>query len=519
MATVYSLVCWGGRTGKNVTLSIASPCVGTLTNTANTGLRNGTKLVFSTSGALPTGITAGATYYAKPTGVSTFNLYTDEALTNIVNTSGSQSGTHTAKSVTMLDYFDQYGSRWGDAGSERCYDGIGSWSAARTAVAQIIDVEHCEIGEAFTEYSPANTGVVISMQAGSAHISTRVNGVYSEAFHFGQVCPPESPVGFILERLTPSMHVPTLSLTSDFAVVDGLRIMRRNPTNTYSTAGIQLAFGCTTINCVCTSESTYGNGQAIVSTGAGARIINGLSIGYNIGFSIPNYQAQCGFLNCLATNNNIGFYAPATNVTGVAYNCIALGNTTNWSVSSGFRGASNNIGGTGEAWIVGAGTQIEVTETSPFAAVFVDWANNDLRPASASSPQVDAGIEYYTSLGYDIAFDERPNYNNGGAEAFDVGCYEFDHGYGPRPSSTTVTFQGVNAGSEIRVYDDSANDLAGVESCTPDQDLTWNVTSGQQRIVIVHPDYRIKEFGYTNVAGSVTLPVQQEVDRWFSNPA
>ena len=68
MATVYSLVCWGGRTGKTVTLSIASPCVVTSTNH---GLRDGTGLVFSTTGALPTGITAGTTYYAKSTAANT----------------------------------------------------------------------------------------------------------------------------------------------------------------------------------------------------------------------------------------------------------------------------------------------------------------------------------------------------------------------------------------------------------------------------------------------------------------
>ena len=135
MATVYSLVCWGGRTGKNVTLTIASPCVVTSTNH---GLRDGTGLVFSTTGALPTGITAGTTYYAKSTAANTFNLYDTAAnaiaggTTGRINTSGTQSGTHTAKSRLMLDYFSQYPGRWGDAGSERCYDSIVSWHSARS---------------------------------------------------------------------------------------------------------------------------------------------------------------------------------------------------------------------------------------------------------------------------------------------------------------------------------------------------------------------------------------------------
>ena len=111
MATVYGLVCWGGRTGKTVTLTIASPCVVTSTNH---GLRDGTGLVFSTTGALPTGITAGTTYYARSTAANTFNLYDTEAhakdtanTTGRINTSGTQSGTQTAQSKKMIDYFAQ----------------------------------------------------------------------------------------------------------------------------------------------------------------------------------------------------------------------------------------------------------------------------------------------------------------------------------------------------------------------------------------------------------------------------
>ena len=76
MATVHSLVCWGGRTGKTVTLTVASPCVVTSTNH---GLRYGTGLVFSTTGALPTGVTAGTTYYARYVAANTFHLYDTEA--------------------------------------------------------------------------------------------------------------------------------------------------------------------------------------------------------------------------------------------------------------------------------------------------------------------------------------------------------------------------------------------------------------------------------------------------------
>ena len=90
--------------------------------------------------------------------------------------------------------------------------------------------------------------------------------------------------------------------------------------------------------------------------------------------------------------------------------------------------------------------------------------------------------------------------------------------------TTTVTFDGVNAGSEIRVYLPDASEAAGVETCDDNHVLNWSVyASGSAnntvRIVIVHPDYKIKEFSYTSRVGAQSIPVQQEIDKWFSNPA
>ena len=81
-----------------------------------------------------------------------------------------------------------------------------------------------------------------------------------------------------------------------------------------------------------------------------------------------------------------------------------------------------------------------------------------------------------------------------------------------------MTFSGVHARSEIRVYDASGNELAGVESCTTNPALTWALSTGDVRVVVVHLAYKIKDFQYTPVAGAVSLPVQQEADSWYSNP-
>jgi len=88
----------------------------------------------------------------------------------------------------------------------------------------------------------------------------------------------------------------------------------------------------------------------------------------------------------------------------------------------------------------------------------------------------------------------------------------------------TVTFLGVNAGSEIRVYLSDMTELAGVESSGADPSLVWDVFSSGSpnntvRIVIIHPSYRIKEFTYLSQTGNQSIPVQQEPDKWYSNPA
>jgi hypothetical protein len=75
-----------------VTMTIASPCV--VTWTAH-GLSAGQAIRLTTTGALPTGLTAGTTYYLKTVLTDSFRLATTPDGADI-NTSGSQSGTHTA---------------------------------------------------------------------------------------------------------------------------------------------------------------------------------------------------------------------------------------------------------------------------------------------------------------------------------------------------------------------------------------------------------------------------------------
>lgn len=83
------------------TMTIATPCV--VTWTAH-GLNEGDPIVFTTSGALPTGLTAGTVYYVgRSPAANTFNVSTtvaNAAAGTFIATSGTQSGTHTGTNRT-----------------------------------------------------------------------------------------------------------------------------------------------------------------------------------------------------------------------------------------------------------------------------------------------------------------------------------------------------------------------------------------------------------------------------------
>lgn len=90
--------------------------------------------------------------------------------------------------------------------------------------------------------------------------------------------------------------------------------------------------------------------------------------------------------------------------------------------------------------------------------------------------------------------------------------------------SATVTFSGVQAGTEIRVYLPDGTEAAGVEDCTADPVLTWPVyAAGSPNntvfITLLKRGYRWQRFNYHSIVGSQTLPIFQIADLGYSNPA
>lgn len=84
-----------GNQSATVTITNASPAV--VTYTAH-GLTANAPIVFTTTGALPTGIVAGQTYYLASIGTATANTFNISATPGgaLINTSSAGSGTHTA---------------------------------------------------------------------------------------------------------------------------------------------------------------------------------------------------------------------------------------------------------------------------------------------------------------------------------------------------------------------------------------------------------------------------------------
>lgn len=147
------------QTGGNFTaaITIATPAVISGTHTWS-GVNS---IVFSTTGALPTGITAGTVYFTSPSTVpnGSFNLSTtvDNAIAGIfITTTGSQSGTQTAGGLYAVTTTTVQNT-------QALSLSAGDWIVYFTA-----------------EYSPANTATVSAATAASiSPTSGTLNGLVS----------------------------------------------------------------------------------------------------------------------------------------------------------------------------------------------------------------------------------------------------------------------------------------------------------------------------------------------------
>ena len=511
MATVYSLICWGGRTGKSVTASSTTDYV-TLTNH---GLRSATGVRFL-SGTLPT-VASGAaldtstTYYAKPIASNTFELYRESALTTKIDFTNNGSSLYMVSAYfSGLTSGDK--SRYGSAGSERIYDGLAAWNTGRAAAGSF-DTEVCEIGMAWDDYTASQN---ITVPSAETLITSKVNGVRSSAYHAGI-----SGAGYRLYRYSASNSY-TLILSSIRCTCDGFEVYLPSTVTGYGPGGVRLVnyFGSLK-NMIVRGRFDYASGGNGISCEAPfSNAENCLSMGWNYGVYITNYTAGVQIANCTSAKNAYGFFGySGANISGWYYNNIAIGNTTaNWqAIPSGLTAASNNAGISGDT-VWKTGTNPTITTLTADNSTFFDYAGNDYRAANSSCPQVDTGIVYYGYEDYstDLADAERPSYNNGGAEAFDVGCYEFDNGYGLHPTTSTIALTNIVSGTRILITRDDTG--AVLYNDVPGTSLTQSVTyigafTVVARKASVTPFYR--EFiasGVTVANQTTSIKLLQQLD-------
>jgi hypothetical protein len=143
-----------GPQSATVTITIASPAV--VSWTAH-GLSAGDTFVPTTSGALPTGLTAGTTYYVIAAGL-TANAFEVSATPGgaAINTSGSQSGTHTGASTS----FTVLGIGTGWTNWVQTGDLFGAFGP-RVQIASVTDDTHLVLSAAWPDASMSAAAYLI----------------------------------------------------------------------------------------------------------------------------------------------------------------------------------------------------------------------------------------------------------------------------------------------------------------------------------------------------------------------
>lgn len=465
MAQVNSLVCWGGRLGKTVSISATTDVV-TLTNHGN---RVGSKRW--PSGTLPAELNVLTPVYTRPTGQNTFTLHPTEA-DAIANTNQILfAGSSTYSSVTLksdlivtssrLSNFGVDISRYGTAGSERIYDGVTNWNSTRLSVASPYDIEVCEIGEGFSDIITAVFEVtvpsarnIITTEIG-ADFEKGISGTRTTGFHFGKF--PNTAIDTMLLEDGYILYNSTIASGSLFKMtryrdtLDGITVMSNISASVTATdTGTQ----CRLYNCQILNVSNSLVGLGVNMRSALAETVNCLFYRWATGASFQSSQPGLFFVNNTLTKNNAALSASST-VRGFFYNNISRGNTTDWPTQpTNLEGASNNAGGAGAAWVTGSGTRVTI-ETTDFA----NFAGNDFSAASASSPQVENGIAPYGAPVIDISGHVRPDYMGGSPAYYDIGCFEFDHGNGPWPATSNISITGIITGSRVLITKDSDNSV------------------------------------------------------------
>ena len=190
-----------------VAISVATPAV--VTWSASNGMQIGSRVVFSTTGALPTGITAGTSYYVISSGYSagtSFEIATSQGGA-AVNTTGSQSGTQTLVSAPALPT------------AYSLFRRIGSIVVSGGAIKPFV-----QDGDYFTWSSPVNDisgfnpGTSAVTRTLTLPIGVRVRARLAIAVFAVNSAASESPISFLVSDLATTDVTPSASAANNFSI-------------------------------------------------------------------------------------------------------------------------------------------------------------------------------------------------------------------------------------------------------------------------------------------------------------
>lgn len=448
MAVEYHLLTCLGRDGTSVT--VATTGVITL---ANHGMRAGHPIrILATS--FPGNAAADTTYY-----VSATDLATGSFKVAATNGGAPLTFTSTGSGVKVIGEYwatlpandpgggENYKARYGAAGSERVFGRLYDWMNQLPANASLTKHICLEVqgrwDDTYTGYTAgSNFAGYFSMV-----ITSRINGVYGDGFHYGFL-------GSGYRRIDNFNVVTINTATQLYFSIDGLEIINSKAANVnnYAVNG-QAAYNC--YNCILQSS---GNG---VYPRPGGRVFNNLVHGcLTIGIKLAEYLS-----GSMAYNNTVvGCGIGINGLNGYTHHVVGnvcVGNTTNWGTAPSGGLWSNNAGENGDTVWTTAGQPsivgltgadfknyvVPVTTASDFSP------SGDSTAHTTSSLLVDAGSQVIGDMAaFDIKNAVRPSYKNGSSTNWDVGAYEFDWGYGLAPQQVTIAISGMAEGSILALY-------------------------------------------------------------------
>jgi hypothetical protein len=181
---------WNGIYTATVTVTIASP--GVITWTAH-GFSAGQAVVFQTTGALPTGLVANQVYYVTNPLTNTFQV---SATFNgpAINTSGSQSGTHTGFAVTQITRINSGTSTKGEYDRIQLAAPLGSGSFLMNLRGGVIQIKGGVSASARiypSISSPASIEAAFARMVGSPYSVEIVSSTLIDVH--GSACPGTAP--------------------------------------------------------------------------------------------------------------------------------------------------------------------------------------------------------------------------------------------------------------------------------------------------------------------------------------